>query len=56
MPKMLRAVKVLLANINHVNRQNDLRRKDLPFSSVLLGGTTRVRLSVAFIVCLLYED
>lgn len=36
-PKMLRAVKVLLANINHVNRQNDLMRKRLailfcPFS------------------------
>ena len=37
MPMMLRAVKVLLANINHVNRQNDLRGKKLailfcPFS------------------------
>ena len=52
---MLRAVKVLLANINHANRQNDLREKDLPLSSVLLVGATRVRLSVAFIVCLLQE-
>ena len=52
MPTMLRAVKMLLANINYINIMT-LEEKDLPSSSVLLVGAIRVRLSVAFIVCFL---